>query len=165
MGIRNKKQEPGFKESIFCCISQHAGVADLSIRLSFSDLPQSMWRPPVARGRWIMASLWIIDEEKHLREERVYFTLQLPGHYHWRTSGQELKVGTWRQERKQMPWKSAASWLAQPAFLEKKDHLSRVSTSPSKLGPPTPIINQENASYTCLTSRSLFFLLKNFYTI
>ena len=38
-------------------------------------------------------------------------------------------------------------WLSQPAFLYTQDHLPRGGTTHSGLGPPIPIINQENASW------------------
>jgi hypothetical protein len=38
--------------------------------------------------------------------------------HHPGKSGQELnQVGTWRQEWMQKPWRNAAYWLAQPAFV------------------------------------------------
>jgi hypothetical protein len=32
-------------------------------------------------------------------------------------TGTQSKAGTWRQELMQRPWRGAAYWLAQPAFL------------------------------------------------
>jgi len=48
--------------------------------------------------------------------ERVYFLIWFAVH-HPGKSGQQPKSGTWRQELMQRPWRSAAHWPAQFAFL------------------------------------------------
>ena len=54
--------------------------------------------------------------QKGLGEGRVYFTLQLPVR-HRGQSGQDLKIGNWRQKIQKRPWLiSCSSWLAQLPF-------------------------------------------------
>jgi hypothetical protein len=49
------------------------------------------------------------------------------------------------QELKQRPWRSAAYWIAHLAVLYKPGPPTQGGTAHSSLGPPTSIINQEDA--------------------
>lgn len=55
-----------------------------------------------------------------------------------------------RQELKQKACRNAANWLAPPGFLSQLSHKPHDHCH-SELGPPTSIINQENALQTCPT--------------
>ena len=62
---------------------------------------------------------------------------------------EEVRLGAWRQELKQKPWRNTAHWLALNGLLPilsyvTQDHLPRIGTNHSELGLPTSIINQEN---------------------
>jgi hypothetical protein len=58
----------------------------------------------------------VSHDQKGSWEERVYMStlLFIFEGSHDRNSN---KAGTWRQELMQKPWRAAAYWLAQPAFL------------------------------------------------
>jgi hypothetical protein len=62
----------------------------------------------------------------------VCFSLQLSGHT---LSLREVRPGTWKQELKQRPWRSAADWLAPPGLLSlfytTQDHPSMGGSHPS----------------------------------
>ena len=51
-------------------------------------------------------------------------------------TGTQNRAGTWRQELIQRPWRSVAYWLAQPTFLENKDHQSKGSPTHNEVGLP-----------------------------
>ena len=60
------------------------------------------------------------------------------------------RVGTWRQELMQRPWRGAACWLAPPGLLSllcyrPQDHQPRDGTTHNVLDPPSLITNWENA--------------------
>lgn len=78
-----------------------------------------------------------------LCERKGFFWLMVAA-YHEGKSGKELKVGVWRQELKQRPWKSAAFSLALCILFSvlscsTEDHLPRGDTAHNGLDPPTPI--------------------------
>ena len=54
--------------------------------------------------------------QKAVVEERIYLSLHLVV-YIPRNSGWELKIGIWRPELMQRPWKYAAYWLASHSLL------------------------------------------------
>jgi hypothetical protein len=63
-------------------------------------------------------------------------------------SPNEATAGTWRQELKQSPQRSAAYWLVPQGFLSllsytTQDHSPRSDTTHSGLGPPASVLNQE----------------------
>jgi hypothetical protein len=77
-------------------------------------------------------------------------------------SSQAITAGTWRQELKQAPQRGAAYWLAPWAcsacFLTQPG--PGTAHSEFTLGPPSPIVNQENASTdspTRQSDRAIFF--------
>ena len=57
--------------------------------------------------------------KKQVGEERVYlaYTSALLFITEGSQDRNSNRAGTWRQELMQRPWKGAAYWLAQPAFL------------------------------------------------
>jgi hypothetical protein len=50
------------------------------------------------------------QNQSQLGEENIYSLLQFVVHY-TEKSGQDLKIGTWRQELKQRHWRSALAFL------------------------------------------------------
>lgn len=67
---------------------------------------------------------------------------------HWEQSGQELKVGIWRWELKQKPWRNAACQLAPHILLSLlsytvKTQLSRTGSTHGRVDPSTSITNQD----------------------
>ena len=73
--------------------------------------------------------------------------------------GNSSRAGSWKQELKERPWRNAAPWLASPGsfslfFHTSQDYLPRCGSVPRDMGPPTSIINQENAPMVLSTSQS-----------
>lgn len=82
-------------------------------------------------------------------DDLEFLILQLPS-----LKGMELKAGTWRQELKQKPHRTAAYWLdvrdlCSLLSYATLDHLFKGDTTCSGLGPPTLTINQEDTSQIC----------------
>lgn len=64
--------------------------------------------------------------QKQLWMERAYFTLYFTVHYRGQ-SGQKLKAGALRQERKQQLWKDAAYWLVPHVLLSLLSYTTQVA--------------------------------------
>jgi hypothetical protein len=47
-------------------------------------------------------------DQQQIEEVRVYFILQLTVYHDEKLGRNKLKVGTWKQELKQRPWRNAA---------------------------------------------------------
>lgn len=63
---------------------------------------------------YCLSGVSIVVDQKQPGEESVYFSLQ----FHIILQSQrEMRIGTCRQELMERPWRHAAYWLVQSAFL------------------------------------------------
>ena len=72
----------------------------------------------------------------------------------------EVKVGTWRQELKQIQWRNVAYWLAFLGLLNYRSsivlaNMPRVVFSHGGLGAPASIRGQENVLQLCLQANQM----------
>ena len=111
--------------SLLPCVPARMAMDSYPFRL----LTESHW-DTWCRWLWFLSSDKTPRPRSNLRKKGFNW---LNIRVHWEMSGQELKAGTWRQELKQRPWRSAVYWLASHGFLNllsytPQDHLARGST-------------------------------------
>ena len=105
---------------------------------------------------WVLVRLlllqWNTMTKKQVGEERVYlaYTSTLLFITEGSQDRHSNRVGSWRQERMQRPWRGAAYWLAPHGLLSPpsyriQDHLARECTTHHELGLLPLITNWENA--------------------
>ncbi|MGE9804964.1 hypothetical protein ACQP3L_30725, partial [Escherichia coli] len=83
----------------------------------------------------LRVSITMINTTTKSKLEREGF-LSAHSFYHAGTAGQELKVGTWRQELVQRPWRGAAYGLVPHGLLSLLSYRNH-----NGMGPPPSIVN------------------------
>jgi hypothetical protein len=94
-----------------------------------------------------------------MRREGKAHCLQAPTavmkHQDKKQVSQRSGAGTWRQELMHRPWRSAAYWLAQPAFLNHPGPLAQGRHHPQWTGLPPSVIKKTQLRPMCQGIHSL----------